>query len=111
MLRIICAATILLCLFATPAFAQTPDTILINGKILTVDSKFSTREALSIHDGKILVVGTTSDIRKSAGPRTQVIDLQGRTVIPGLIDSHIHAIRAGLTYSSEVNWVGVTSIS
>src|SRR3954468_19068413 len=105
------AATILLCLFVATAWAQTPDTILINGKILTVDSKFSTREALSIHNGKILAVGTTSDIRKSARPRTQVIDLQGRTVIPGLIDSHIHAIRAGLTYSSEVNWVGVTSIS
>src|SRR3954453_17235978 len=100
MLRIVSAA-ILLCLFVAPAWAQTPDTILVNGKILTVDSKFSTREALSIHDGKILSVGTTSDIRKSAGPRTQVIDLQGRTVIPGLIDSLSHAIRAGLTYSSE----------
>jgi len=92
-------------------WGQTPDTILINGKILTVDGKFSIREALSIHDGRILSVGTTSDIRKTAGPRTQVIDLQGRTVIPGLIDSHIHAIRAGLTYSSEVNWVGVPSIA
>jgi predicted amidohydrolase YtcJ len=100
-----------LCLCVAPAWAQTPDVILVNGKILTVDSKFSIREALSIQDGRILSVGTTSDIRKTAGPRTQVIDLQGRTVIPGLIDSHIHAIRAGLTYSSEVNWVGVPSIS
>ena len=100
-----------LCLGVAPAWAQTPDTILINGKILTVDNNFSVREALSIHDGRILSVGTNSDIRKTAGPRTQVIDLQGRTMIPGMIDSHIHAIRAGLTYSSEVNWVGVPSIT
>ena len=102
---------VLLCLCVAPAWAQTPDLILVNGKILTVDSKFSIREALSIHDGRIQSVGSTSDIRKTAGSRTQVIDLQGRTVIPGLIDSHIHAIRAGLTYSSEVNWVGVASIT
>jgi predicted amidohydrolase YtcJ len=102
---------VLLCLCVAPAWAQTPDTVLVNGKILTVDTKFSIREALSIHEGRILSVGTTLDIRKTAGPRTQVIDLQGRTVIPGLIDSHVHAIRAGLTYSSEVNWVGVPSIT
>ncbi|HLQ79045.1 MAG TPA: amidohydrolase [Terriglobia bacterium] len=107
----ILSAAILLCLLTAPAWAQTPDTILINGKVLTVDSRFSVREALSIHDGKILALGTTADLRKSAGSRTQVIDLQGRTVIPGLIDSHLHAIRAGLTYSSEVNWVGVSSLT
>jgi predicted amidohydrolase YtcJ len=102
---------ILLFLLVAPAWAQTPDTILVNGKILTVDSKFSVREALSIHDGRILSVGTSAEMRKSAGPNTQVIDLQGRTVIPGLIDSHMHAIRAGLTYTSEVNWVGVPTIA
>ena len=107
----ILAVSILLFLCVASAWAQAPDTILINGKILTADSSFSIREALSIHDGRILAVGATSDVRKSAGPRTQVIDLQGRTVIPGLIDSHLHAIRAGLTYSSEVNWVGVGSLT
>src|SRR6476660_1220202 len=75
---------------ALPAQAQAPDAILVNGKILTVDERFSTREALSIHDGKIQAVGTSTDIRKTAGPATRVIDLQGRTVIPGLIDSHQH---------------------
>jgi len=107
----ILAVAVLCCLFVAPAWAQTPDTILVNGKILTVDSQFAVREALSIHDGRILAVGTSVDIRKSAGPRTQVIDLQGRTVIPGLIDSHLHAIRAGLTYSTEVNWVGAPTIA
>jgi len=97
-------------LLAFPAWSQSADTALVNGKILTVDSKFSTREAVAIRDGKIMVVGSNVEIRKLSGPRTHVIDLQGRTVIPGLIDSHMHAIRAGQTFGSEVNWVGATSL-
>ena len=96
---------------AWPAWSQNADTILVNGKILTVDSRFSTREALAIRDGKITAVGSTSDVMKQAGPQTRVIDLQGRTAIPGLIDSHIHAIRAGQTFTTEVNWVGATSLA
>ena len=95
----------------SPAWPQNADTILVNGKILTVDAQFSTREAVAVRGGKITAVGSNSDIRKQAGPQTRVIDLQGRTVIPGLIDSHIHAIRAGQTFTSEVNWVGTTSIA
>ena len=83
----------------------------MNGKILTVDSQFSTREAVAIRDGKITAVGSNSDVRKQAGPQTRVIDLQGRTVIPGFIDSHMHAIRAGQTFTTEVNWVGATSLA
>jgi predicted amidohydrolase YtcJ len=96
---------------ASPAWPQSADTILVNGKILTVDSQFSTREAIAIRDGKITAVGSSSDVRKQAGPRTRVIDLRGRTVIPGFIDSHIHAIRAGQTFTTEVNWVGATSLA
>jgi len=96
---------------ATPAWSQTADTILVNGKILTVDTQFSTREAIAIREGKITAVGSNSDVRKQEGSRTRVIDLQGRTVIPGFIDSHIHAIRAGQTFTTEVNWVGATSIA
>src|SRR5205814_5291633 len=48
---------------------------------------------------------------KQADPKTRVIDLAGRTVIPGLIDSHIHAIRAGLKFSTEVSWIGAASIA
>ncbi|HXP81542.1 MAG TPA: amidohydrolase [Verrucomicrobiae bacterium] len=95
---------------ASPAWSQNADTILVNGKILTVDRQFSTREAIAIRDGKITAVGTNTDVRKQAGPKTRVIDLQGRTVIPGFIDSHIHAIRAGQTFTTEVNWVGANSI-
>ena len=66
------------------------DTILTNGKVLTVDKDFSVREALAIRDGKVLAVDTTAAIQRYAGPRTQRIDLAGKTVIPGIIDTHLH---------------------
>jgi predicted amidohydrolase YtcJ len=96
--------------FASTAWGQAADTLLINGKILTADSQFSIREALAIRDGKILAVGKTADVRKLGGPASRIIDLQGRTVIPGLIDSHLHGVRAGLSFTTEVNWVGATSL-
>jgi predicted amidohydrolase YtcJ len=99
---------LLLCI-AVPARAQTADTVLLNGKIVTADSRSSIHEAIAIDDGRISAVGTSADIRKLAGPATRVIDLRGRTVIPGLIDSHLHAIRAALSFSTEVNWIGARS--
>src|SRR5206468_7566714 len=74
------------------------------------DQQFSTQEALAIHDGRIQALGKTADIRKLAGPKSRVIELQGRTVIPGLIDSHLHGIRAALSFSTEVNWIGASSL-
>jgi predicted amidohydrolase YtcJ len=100
---------IILLLASSPAWAQV-DTILINGKILTADDNFTTREAIAIQASTIAAVGRTADIRKLAAPKTRVIDLQGRTVIPGLIDSHLHGIRAGLSFSTEVNWIGAPSL-
>ena len=80
---------------AAPAHAQlTADTILLNGKIVTLDATTPAAEALAVRDGKIIAVGKSDDIRKLAGNGTRTIDLGGRTVIPGLIDSHMHAIRA-----------------
>jgi hypothetical protein len=58
-----------------------------------------------------MALGRSAEVRALAGPRTRVIDLAGRTVIPGLIDSHIHAIRAGLTYTTEVQWIGVRTLA
>src|SRR5947207_11459128 len=98
-------------LAVSPAAAQAPDTVLLNGKILTVDAQFSTREAMAIRDGRIVALGSAADVRKLAGPMTRVIDLQGRTVIPGLIDSHLHAIRAAETFATEVNWIGAASLT
>jgi predicted amidohydrolase YtcJ len=91
--------------------AQNADTILINGKILTADAQFSTQQALAVRDGKIAAVGTTAQIRKLAGAKARVIDLGGRTVIPGLIDSHMHAIRAASFFATETNWAGVPTLA
>src|SRR2546428_1665054 len=96
---------------ALPAWSQNADAVLLNGKILTVDNQFSTRQALAIRDGRIVALGGSTEIKKLAGPKSRVIDLQGRTVIPGLIDNHMHAIRAAQTFSTEVNWIGAASLA
>ena len=103
-------SAILIVAAATSASAQAADTILINGKILTVDARSSTYSALAVREGRILAVGSAEEIRKLGGATTRTIDLQGRTVIPGLIDSHMHATRAALSFSTEVNWIGATSL-
>jgi predicted amidohydrolase YtcJ len=92
------------------ASAQTADTVLFNGKIVTVDRDFSVREALAIANGKVLATGRSNAMKKLAGDKAKLIDLGGRTVIPGLTDGHIHGIRAALTFGTEVNWIGVPSL-
>jgi predicted amidohydrolase YtcJ len=94
-----------------PCAAQPADTILLNGKIVTLDERSSVVQALAIREDRIIATGASADIVKQAGARTRIVDLNGRTVIPGLIDSHIHAIRAGLKFSTEVSWIGVPSIA
>lgn len=66
------------------------DYILRNGKILTVDGNFSTAEAVAVTGNQFAAVGSNETVLQLAGPGTQVIDLKGRTVIPGLIDTHVH---------------------
>jgi predicted amidohydrolase YtcJ len=83
-------ASLLWLFLAGLTFAQGPDTVLLNGKIITVDSRDAIVEAVSIKDGKIVAAGTTAAIRRSADASTQIIDLLGRTATPGLIDSHLH---------------------
>src|ERR1700722_10438380 len=78
------------------AAAQTPDTILIDGKILTVDAKDSVVEAVAIAKGKIVAVGSSAEIQRRAGPTTRVIDLHGLTATPGLIDTHGHFASSGV---------------
>lgn len=77
------------------AWAQA-DTVVVNGKVITADTAFSIAEAVAIRDGRFLAVGTNAEIRSFAGSRTQVIDAGGRTVVPGLIDTHAHVEAAGL---------------
>jgi predicted amidohydrolase YtcJ len=95
---------------AGPASADPADLLLVNGKIVTLDSASAVKEALAIEGDHITATGSSEQIRKLAGSATKVIDLGGRTVIPGLIDSHIHAIRAGFRYATEVSWEGATSL-
>ena len=78
--------------------AANADLILHNSKIVSVDAKFGVYEAVAIQGGKISRVGSSQEVLAAErGPQTEVIDLQGRTVLPGLIDSHVHAVEAGLS--------------
>ena len=94
----------------TLAAAQAPDMVLLNAKIVSADEKGATHQALAIRDRRIAALGNTATIKRMAGKTTKVVDLGGRTVIPGLIDSHIHAIRAALSYSTEVHWFGAQAL-
>ncbi len=84
------------------------DLILLNGRIATQDERRSMMQALAIKDGRILATGTDAEI---GGYQGRKIDLNGRTVIPGLIDSHSHPIRGGLYYNLELRWDGVPSLA
>jgi len=92
-----------------PAVVGPADTILVNGKIVTVDDFFSIAQAVAIKGSRIVDVGRNDDIRRHAGPGTKVIDLNGRTVIPGLIDNHAHFIRVAEKWHYEMRLDGITS--
>ena len=108
-----CLATVfaaMLIAAAGSAGAQPADIILLNGKVLAADEHFSVHQAIAVRDGRVLAIGKSADLRRTAGKGTRLVDLQGRTVIPGLIDSHMHAIRAALSFATEVNWIGAASL-
>src|SRR5215470_412188 len=71
------------------------DVIFTNGKIVTVDTNFPIAQALAIKDGKLIAVGSNADALATRGPNSRVVDLAGKTVIPGLQDSHIHFLSLG----------------
>lgn len=84
--------------------AQSVDLVFLNGRILTMDEARPQAEALAVQGEYIHALGSNAQMRALAEPKTQIVDLQGRMIVPGLIDSHIHAIRAGLTYAAEASW-------
>jgi predicted amidohydrolase YtcJ len=89
---------------AKPAAAtQSPDLVLLHGKILTVDAKDSIVDAVAISGGKIIAVGSNADIQQRIAKGTRVIDLHGRTATPGLIDSHGHFAEGGVNELYDVN--------
>lgn len=88
-----------------------PDLIVRNGKVATMDARCSFAQAVAVTDGRFSAVGDDHEIMKLRGDRTEVIDVGGRTVIPGLNDSHMHPIRGGLNYNMELRWDGVPSLT
>jgi len=86
-----------------------PDLVLSNGKIITVDERFTIAQAIAIRGGRFVAVGPNQEIAQLAGPNTRRIDLRGRAVIPGLIDNHMHLLRAATTWKRELRFDGVES--
>lgn len=105
-----CGAALIWGAWVLSAMAQPAQTVLINGQILSADAGEHRYQAMAIRDSRIVALGRTAQMKSLIGPHTRVMDLRGRTVIPGLIDSHMHAIRAALSYSTEVHWLGVNSV-
>jgi predicted amidohydrolase YtcJ len=97
-------------LIASVAHAQTNvDTVITNGKILTVDEDFTIVEALAIDAGRIVARGTREEIAEHVGADTRVVDVAGATVVPGLIDNHFHFTRAVQRWHRQVRLDGVDS--
>lgn len=90
--------------------STTADLILLNGKVTTLDRSNPEAEAVAVKEGRILFAGPAAEAMALAGPDTRVVDVGGRRVIPGLIDSHMHIIRGGLNYNMELRWDGVRSL-
>lgn len=89
----------------------TQETVLYNGKITTLDGKNPEVSALRIKDNTIAATGSDDEILRQASPGSRQINLNNRRVIPGLNDSHLHVIRAGLFYNLELRWDGVPTLS
>jgi len=87
------------------------DLILTNGRITTLDPAKPEVSAVAASGGRFIAVGTEADVLPLRGPKTDVIDLGGRRVVPGLNDSHLHLIRGGLNFNLELRWDGVPSLA
>ncbi|HUR45474.1 MAG TPA: amidohydrolase [Candidatus Saccharimonadales bacterium] len=92
------------------SFAQTPDVIFYNAKVVTVDASFSIQQAFAVSGERFAAVGANKSIRALAGPQTKLVDLKGRTVIPGLMDNHNHQYHVGLVMERGTSLEGVDSI-
>jgi predicted amidohydrolase YtcJ len=86
---------------STQDASRPADLVLLDGRVLTVDEQFRTVTALAIRDGRFVAVGSNEDVRPHIGNATRVVEGQGRTVIPGLIDTHVHALDVAAAESSQ----------
>ena len=108
MTRWLSIGIVALLLTAVP-YAQQPvaDVILSNGKIITVDERFTIAQAVAVRGERIMAVGTNQEIARLAGPSTRRIDLRGRAVLPGLIDNHAHFMEEGVLWTDELRLDGI----
>jgi predicted amidohydrolase YtcJ len=112
------AAVLLIVTFSVPVQAQTgadrhasgnAELLLLNGKIITMDAGDSIAQAVAIHDGKIVAVGSNDEVRQHAASNARIIDLHGRTATPGLIDTHCHFDETAKIYDLDLS--NVKSVS
>ena len=97
-------------LLSAAAAGQAPaDLIIRDAHIVTVDPKFSTAQAAAIRDGRFIAVGADAEVMKSAGPKTRIVDLHGKTVLPGFNDTHVH-LTAGEDLPTQVDLTHIRSI-
>ncbi len=87
------------------------DIILHSGLVTTLNPARPTASAIAIKDGTFLVVGNEQEVMAHAGPKTRIVDLKGKRVLPGLIDNHTHVVRGGLNFNLELRWDGVRSLA
>jgi predicted amidohydrolase YtcJ len=90
------------------------DLVLVDGEALTVDADFTVAQAVAVSGGTVVATGTTAEIRELAGPRTRVVELNGRTVLPGINDSHLHGAAYGASLPPleiDVSFPAVRSIA
>jgi predicted amidohydrolase YtcJ len=92
-------------------FDAAPDLVLHRGLITTLDRSRPTAAAVAIRQGVFSAVGEDREVLPLAGPTTRMVNLQGRRVLPGLIDNHLHIIRGGLHFNMELRWDGVRSLA
>lgn len=94
--------------------AADADLVLLDGRITTLSLDPATpaeATALAVRSGRIMAVGSDDEIRAHVGPGTRVVELGGRRVVPGLVDSHVHFVRAGRTWADEVRWEDMGSLA
>jgi predicted amidohydrolase YtcJ len=108
---LVAGATLLLAAHQVAAAGEPADLVLLHGKVITVDPSDSVFQALAIRGGRIVRVGSDTDVGALVGPRTRVIDLHGRAATPGLIDAHAHVMETGLGELFEINLSGAARLA
>src|SRR6478736_852929 len=101
---------LLLALLTTPALAQPADLVLRGGRVITVDDDWRVVQAVAVRGGRFVAIGDDATVAHYVGPNTQVIELAGKAVVPGLIDSHLHQLFAALN-GPAVQLLGAKSIA